>query len=127
MPNYTRRTGLDVSVFTLGGTAYLCALDNATLTVNVDSEDAKGVCDEWNYPWALARNWTIEADIFVEAAAALVTDATSGDAVVTVAFTSGANTYSGTALIKTASHSVSRSSLQRQKVTLEGQGELTVA
>lgn len=123
----TRKTGLDVSVFTLGGTAYLADLENATVSVNVDSEDAKGIADAWNYAWATAKGWSIEADTFVATSAAILTDAASGDALVTVAFTTGGNTYSGTALIKTASHSTSRAALQRQKFTLEGQGALTVA
>lgn len=123
----TRKTGLDVSVFTLGGTAYLADLENATLSVNVDSEDAKGIADDFAYPWATARSWSIEADTFVASAAAILSDAATGDSVVTVAFTTGAGTYSGNALIKSASHSTSRGALQRQKFTLEGQGELTVA
>ena len=123
----TRKSNFDVSVFTIGGTAYLGDLENATLTVNVDSEEAKGIADEWNYAWATAKGWTIEADTFVATTAATLTDAASGDALVTVAFTSGGNTYSGNALIKSATHSVGRASLQRQKFSLEGQGALTIA
>ena len=98
----TRKSGLDVSVFTIGGTAYLANLDNATLTINIDSEEAKGIADSWNYPWATAKGWSIEADSFVASAATTLTDAATGDALCTIAFTTGGGTYSGTGLIKTA-------------------------
>ena len=123
----TRKTGLDVSVFTVGGNAYLGNLDNATLTVTVDTEEAKGISDQWNYPWATARGWSIEADTFVATTAPTLLDAATGDALVTIAFTSGAGTYSGQGIIKTASHSTGNKQLQKEKFTIEGQGALTAA
>jgi len=123
----TRKTGLDVSVFTLGGTAYLADLENATVSVNVESEDARGIADAWSYAWATSKSWSIEAETFIASSAAILADAASGDSLVTVSFTTGAGSYTGNALIKTASHSSNRGALQRQKFTLEGQGALTVA
>ncbi len=123
----TRKTGLDVSVFTVGGTVYLGNLDNATLTVNVESEESKGIADAWTFPWATSKGWSIEADTFIASAATTLTDAATGDALVTIAFTSGAGVYSGTGLIKTASHTVGNKQLQKEKFTVEGQGALAIA
>ncbi len=124
MPLSTRKTGLQVSVFSLTDD-YLCDLESATLEVTVSSEDARGVCDEWSHMWAMSRAWKITAEIFVSDAADLLGVA-ADTAQVTVNFNSGANTYAGTGLITSASHSVDRSSLQKVSVTIEGQGELTV-
>lgn len=123
----TRKSGLDVSVFSLGGTAYYCDLDNATLSVEVESEDARGVCDEWSYSWATSKAWSLDAELFVAAAATLISDLVSGDALVTVSINSGANTYTGNALIKSGSHTFGKSGLQKMSVKLEGQGALSVA
>lgn len=123
----TRQTGLNVSIFNIDGTAYLADLDNATLSLNIESEDARGIADEWSYAWATSKSWSIEAETFVASDAAILADAAAGDSLVTVAFDTGAGAYSGTALIKSASHSASRGALQKQKFSLEGQGTLTVA
>lgn len=123
----TRKTGLNISVFSLGGTDYLCDLDNATLSVEVESEDARGVCDEWSFAWATSKSWSIDAELFVTAAASLVTDMISGDSIVTVSFNSGANTYTGTGLLTSGSHSAGKSGLQKLSVKIQGQGALSVA
>ena len=123
----TRKTGLNVSVFTIGGIDYLCDLDNATISVDVTDEDARGVCDAWSYAWATSKAWKIEAEIFVPATAALINDMVSGDSLVTVAFNTGANSYTGNGLLKTGSHSAGKSGLQKMNVTISGQGALAVA
>lgn len=120
----TRKSGLDVSVFSLGGTDYYCDLDNATLTIEVEHEDARGVCDDWSFAWATSKSWSLDAELFVAATAPLMADA---DSLVTISFNSGANTYSGTGLITSASHSAGKSGLQKVSVKIAGQGALTVA
>lgn len=123
----SRKSGLDVSVFTLGGSDYLCDLDNASLSVEVEHEDARGVCDEWSFAWATSKSWSLDAELFVASAAALVTDMISGDSIVTVSFNTGANTYTGTGLLTSASHSAGKSGLQKVSVKIQGQGTLSVA
>lgn len=123
----TRKTGLSVSVFTLGGTDLKCSLDNASLSIEVEQEDARGVCDEWSFAWATSKSWSIDAELFVEATAPLMADMISGDALVTVTFNSGANTYTGNGLLTSGSHSVGKSGLQKVSIKIQGQGELSVA
>jgi hypothetical protein len=120
-----RRRGIDISIFTLDGTSLLCELEEAEITVEADTEDASGACDEWKYAWANKRSWTLSYKGFVPASARGILDAASNSNV-TVVFNTGANTYNGVGLMKTASHSVSKSSLQRESISIEGQGELTI-
>lgn len=122
-----RLSGLDVAVFTVGGTSYINDLENATLSVEVQEEDARAIKDQFSYPWATGRSWTLEADVFVGAAATLLSIAGAGSAQVAVAFDSGGNAYSGTGLVTSASHQVNRGGLQMQKITIKGQGPLTIA
>jgi hypothetical protein len=127
MPFTARKSGLNVSVFSVGGTEYLCDLDNASLSVEVEQEDARGVCDEWAFAWATSKSWSIDAELFVSTVAALMTDIIGGDALVTVSFNSGANTYTGTGLLTSGSHSAGKSGLQKLSIKIQGQGALAVA
>lgn len=122
-----RKTGINVSVFSLGGDSYLCDLEDATLTITSQTEDARGVCDEDSYAWAISRGWELQASIFVASTASLMADVAEGDGQVTVSFNTGANTYTGTGLITNASHSVSKGGLQKMSVTISGQGGLEVS
>lgn len=120
----TRKTGLDVSVFSLGGSSYLYDLDNATLSIEVETEDARGVGDLWSHSWSTSKSWGLDAELFVATSATLVADA---DQLVTVSFNTGANTYTGNGVLKSTSHSVGKSGLQKQSIKIEGQGALTIA
>lgn len=121
-----RRSGLNVSVWSLDGTSLLCNLEDATVTVDVQDEDGRGVCDSWSYSFAISRAWTIEATMFVdEFGANAVADAANANTVVVV-FNTGANNYTGTGTITQAQHLVSNGGLQKQSVTIKGYGALTV-
>lgn len=119
-----RHAASDCTVFSLGGTAMITALQNATIVSEVKDEDAAGVHDVWEYPWAVKGRWHIEADIFAESIAALMPLVGT---VVTVTFTTGAGSYSGSVLVTMGSHQVNRDSLQVQKAMLKGQGAATIA
>lgn len=122
-----RRNGLSVTVFTLGGDSYICELENATVSIEVESEDVAGVCDVWGYEWPLTKSWSLECTCWVAGSGAtMLKDAADGDAQVAVSFTTGGNAYTGVALITSASHEISRKGHQKWSVTLKGQGALTV-
>src|ERR1051325_10091543 len=101
-----RISGLQVTVFTLGSTTLVGDLDDCTLTVENNEEDGAAVKDLWENHIPLKGKWQIEAEIFVATVAGLVTVAASATPTVTVSFNTGGNTYSGTAMIKTAAHHV---------------------
>ncbi len=121
-----RRSGLNVSVFTLDGTSLLCELEDATVSVEVQDEDGRGVCDEWSYAFSISRAWTIEANLFVAAAGALGVADAAGSNSVAVVFNTGANTYTGNGVITQSQHSVSKGALQKYSITIKGYGALTV-
>lgn len=123
MPN--RLTGLNVSVFNLSGD-YLHDMENCTLSTEVHATEAKGLADEYDYPWATGRAVTLEADVFVSTSAALLTLAATGTAQVSISYNSGGNTYSGQGLITSVNHSNTRDGLQTQKVTIKFQGAPTI-
>lgn len=121
----TRLTGLNVSVFNISGN-YIDDLEDCTVSFEVKDEDAKALKDQFDYPWATGRSWQIEATVFVSTAAALCTLAATGSAQVSISYTTGGNAYSGSGLLTSASHSVAKNALQRQKITIKGQGAPTI-
>lgn len=128
----TRCSGLTVSVFTLGGTAYIGDLEEATLTVDNNLEEGRGIKDVAKFPIPLRGNWRIEATLFCASDAPLMSAAVGTAPSVSVTFTVNASTstavngkYTGTANIKTAAHRTP-AGLQKVNCTLSGKGALTV-
>lgn len=119
-----RKVALDVSVFTIGGVDLLCDVENFNVRREVREVDAGGICDQDEFPYAVRQGWTAEGDLFVAASAPLMADA---DAQVTFTANTGANTYSGTGLLTTRDHSVTRDGLQKVTFTIRGQGPLSVS
>lgn len=118
-------TGLDVTLFSLGGTAMVGMLENATLEVTNATEDAAGVNERWAENTIVGSNWRIEGELNVATVAGILTEAV-GDGAVSVAFETGGNDYTGNGVVETASHQVNRRSLQKQRVSIQGNGALTV-
>ncbi|MCW5933967.1 MAG: hypothetical protein KIT45_06655 [Fimbriimonadia bacterium] len=119
-----RKTGLSVSAFSSDSTSYLDDLENCTVSIEISEEDARACKDGWAYAWSYARRWTIEADVFVAAAAAFMSQS-AGDGLVAISYNSGANTYAGTGVLN-VDHVMVRDGLQKQRVRISGQGEITV-
>ena len=117
-----RQTGQSVSVFSLGGTAYLQDLDNCTVTVQVKDEDASGIADAWEYAWATKQSVQIESDMFVAHTNYIMPLVGTSLA---VSYNSGAGTYAGQFLLTMDAHSATKTELQKNKFTLKGQGALT--
>lgn len=122
-----RKTGQDISVFTIDGVSFLCELKNATLTINIQTEEAKGACDVWSKPWAVSGSWDAHAELDVASAASLMGAGTNLNTLVSVVWNSGANNYSGEANITNVSHQAGHASLQKMNVTLMGFGDLTIS
>jgi acetyl/propionyl-CoA carboxylase alpha subunit len=124
MPALVRKIGVDVSVFDLGMTHLITALEKATLTFEVNDKDASGIHDAFEYAWATKQKWSLDCDAFAEATAALMPLAGNS---VAVNLDSGANVYTGQALIVMAKHDMARDELQTQNVSLHGQGGTTIS
>lgn len=115
-----------MTVWTVDGTSLLCELEDATISVEVDTEDAAGVCDDWKYAWSMARSWKIEQTNFVAGTGALGIQLAAGDNQVAVVLNTGGNGYTGTGLVTSGSHSIGRRALQKDVFSIEGQGPLVV-
>ncbi|GEM_PF-6679412 len=121
-----RLTNLNVSVFTLGGAQYIDDLEDASISFEIENDEARAIKDQWSYVYATGRSFTVESSVFVSPSAALVALAASGSAQVTFSYVTGGATYAGTGLITSANHSTGRG-LQKQKITIKGQGAPTVS
>jgi hypothetical protein len=119
------KKGTDVSVYTLGGTSLLAELENAEVLVENQTEDGSGVNEPWSEAEIVGKSWRIEYEGHIATVAALMSEA-ADDGAVTVAITTGANQYAGNGIVRTASHQTNRRSLQKQRVTIEGAGALTI-
>jgi hypothetical protein len=121
-----RKTGLDVSVFTLGGTTYIDDLQDAEIIGETKDAEGKGINDRHDFPVAVGTSGRIEGNIMVASVAALMGTVLTGTAVVTISVNTGANTYGGNALLSSVGHRIERDGLQMQRVSLKFQGTPTV-
>ncbi len=124
-----RKSGLTVSLFTLEATEFIGDIIDVTVSIEVHDEEASGIGDDWDFAWAVGRNITMEVNAFTGGTSQALSKAhllaLAGTSVAAV-YTSGANTYAAQMLVGSGSHSSAKRSLQKQKVTLKGQGVATI-
>lgn len=121
----TRLKGQNVSVFTLGGTALVGDVVNANIEIAVATQEGKGVADNDNFPIAVGRALKITGELQCSGSVVLMGSAYGGTAV-SFSVTTGAGTYSGTAVVTSISHRIEREGIQSYNVTLDSQGAVTV-
>ncbi len=126
MPVPTRKIGGDVSVFTLGGSAFVGDMINATHEIEIKTAEGKGVADTDDYPVPVGRRLTITGELMVAGSVNLMGTANSSLPTITFSSTTGAGTYSGTAVITNISHKVEREGLQTFNVTLVSKSSFSV-
>lgn len=115
-------TGLNVSAFTAGG-AYVDDLENATLSIDNDSEETAAVKDSWSSELTLQYGWRVEASIYAATTAPLMVLAAGSAPSAALTFTYGTKKYTGAALLRVG-HSLGKG-VQRHKLVLIGNGPLT--
>lgn len=115
-------TGLNVSVFTVGG-AYVDDLENATLSIDNDSEETAAVKDAWSSELTLQYGWKVEASVFGGTTAPLMVLAAGTAPSAALTFTYGTKKYTGNTLLR-VDHSFGKG-VQRHKLVLLGNGALT--
>ncbi len=118
-------TGLNVSVFNVGGTSaqYVDSLASATVTIDNDTEETAAVKDSWAAPITLQYGWRIEADVYASSTAPLMVLACGSAPSAAVTFTYGGKTYSGNVLLR-CNHALGKG-VQKHSLTLLGNGALT--
>lgn len=65
------QSGLNISVYTVGGTSFLAQLESGSLTVTTDVVDGSGVADIWKWPNSVGTDVEIQTNHFVTTNAAL--------------------------------------------------------
>lgn len=121
-----RATNLDVSALTIGGTAYVASLQNATLSIGyVSDSDVSGEADKWAFPQNIRLgDVTIDGTLKIEASAApgiiaIGLSATLTDAVADVTLTVNGVPYTMPMIIEKVGHMVKRDNVQECQVTLK--------
>lgn len=122
----TRLTGVNVSVFTLGGNALVGELTNATMEMTTATTDTKGVSDWWADPQAVGASFRITGELQASGTLALMGTAATTNPVVAFTATTSARSYSGTAVISSIAHRIERENVQTYSITLDSKGTVLV-
>lgn len=125
----TRLSSLAATVYTLDGVTFLADLIDCEITINNSTEDAKGATDRWQYAIMTAASWEFSANLFADSAAG-TTFAQYGTAATpryAIAFTDGADTFTGTVVLTSIVKQYSRDSLTKYAITGTNWGAPTVA
>lgn len=120
--------GTDVTVFTLAGNALVGVLHDAEITIQVKEVEAKGVADTDDWPQHVGRSTTIRGNMEIAdgGSAVLMGTANSSNPAVSYSITTGAGTYSGTALITSIGHRFERDNIQMHPVEMKVRGTHSV-
>lgn len=121
-----RLTNLEVSAFTVGGTAYVASLVSGTINIGyVQDSDVSGEADLWSYAQNIRLgDVSIDATLKVEGGGAptlsvLAASSTLADTVVDVTVTINAISVTMPMRISRVSHSIQRDGVQEMQVTLK--------
>ena len=124
---FERKTGLNVTVFTIGGAVYLGDLTDASITLNNNNEDGKGVGDIWGKPVYTKKNWELSGNLSVSYSHSTTVMASCvAGAAVAITVTTGAGTYTGSVLITSVGHKISKG-VQTYSLSAKGTTPLALA
>lgn len=123
-----RKTGLDVSVFTLLGGTYLGDVRNFEVSKRNKTEEGKGIADIDDFPVLVGSMWEAQCELLVAGTTtmALMGTAASNVPAGTVGISTGGAAYAGTAVITEARHRGEREGIQVLSVTMLGRGNIAV-
>ncbi|NBW13064.1 MAG: hypothetical protein EBR82_34095 [Caulobacteraceae bacterium] len=123
------KTGLDISVFTIGGTNYLTSLDTGLINITTATSPGDGAADLWEFLNATGTSVEITVDrklTLTPAMMALVTAAGTSGLSVQVAITLGGFTFSAPMLLTMADHGIEKNSVQMEQATFKQKGQATI-
>lgn len=115
-----------LTVFTLDEDSVVCSTNQFTLTINNEVVDVSCLNDTWLAQIVAGKSWSLSAQGEIDTEAFATAKAIS-DPLVTVALTTGAGTYGGSAIMTTATHGGQRRGIQTESFELSGTGALTYA
>lgn len=113
-----------LSVFTLDAANLICASVQASLTIENEVEDGACINDVYEAPVVVGKRWNISTNGPIDSSFAALLKAHS-DPVVAVTMTVVGGTWTGNAIVTSATGEHSRRGLDKGSTTLQGQGTLT--
>lgn len=124
-----KKTALDWTSASIFGVDYLANASSFKIDPGTKTAEGKGAAETDAWPVLTGRETTITMDIMVPSpgTATLTGTAFTSNPTGTFSINTGANTYSGTAVLMNAAHGIERDGLQTISVTLATRGSVTVA
>lgn len=124
-----KQTALDWTTVNIFGTDYIALATSIKFTADIKTAEGKGIADIDAWPVLAGRENSVSLDLMVPkpGTASLMGTAQSANPSGTISLNSGANTYSGSAVLTNVGHTVERDGIQMQSVTLGIRGSVTVA
>lgn len=127
--NTTRQTGLNITIFSVGGTSYLGTLRTGQLEITTESADGSGGADEWEYPYAGGTSYRVTGELQIASTANFATLMASAgvsglNLAVSLAF--GGLVFQAPMKLSAVGHSINVDNvIQTQNITLMGRGTPT--
>jgi hypothetical protein len=113
-----------LSVFTADAINLICASIQATLNIENETEEAGCINDVWATPDIVGKSWSVSSNGAVDTKNEMLLKALN-DPEVAVTMTVAGGSYTGTALVTSASGDFSRRALDKGSVSFTGRGALT--
>jgi len=114
-------SNLDITLWSIGGTAYLGSVRRGSIRVTTVDQDRSGIADAYKYPNATRTHVEVQTHKLVIVSAPFVSGLMTGSISsfnVTAAITFGASSFSCPMSIKSATHSVDRDEMQMEEVSM---------
>lgn len=121
-------TNLDVSVWSIGGTAYLGSLRGGSIDVTTTAKEGSSIASAYKFPVATRTKIQVSSKHLVLTNVAFLSNLLSGsgsafDVAVTITF--GSNSYTAPMTLKSAKHTVDREETHFEDVVLTPKGTPT--
>jgi hypothetical protein len=121
-------TNLDVSLWTIGGTAFLGLLRSGSLEITTATKEGSGVSAAYKYPVAVGTKVQLTSQVEVGTYSGWMNTLLTGVATafdVTASATIGGEAFSMPMTMKSGKHTVDREEIQQVEMVLTGKGTPT--
>lgn len=120
------QTNLDVTVFTVGGTALIGRMKSGRLSASTLRTEGAGLSSRWKFPNSVGTEYSVSGDLYISSTAPLMLlmDNASITALdVTVTMTIGVLSFECPMTLKGVVHVVEEGQIQMENCTLEMRGD----
>ena len=123
-----RASNLDISLWSIGGTAYLGTIRRGKIEATTEVQDRSGIADAYLYPNATRTKVEVTTEKLVVGSAALTGAMMTGTVAsfnVTAAITFGATVFSCPMTLRAVRHTIERNAMQLEDVVMTWAGTPT--